>query len=1198
MPHVRVIGLLVLLAPAAAFATSAGVVGYSGKSTVFCTACHGVGAGAAPTVALEGPTSLTTGQVATYTLRITGGPGSRGGLNVAASTAAVGLAAGTGMVLEGGELRHTEPKAFSGGSVSWSFFVTAPPSAGTFTLFGAGNSCNGSGSGGDRSATTTRVVTVTAANQPPTITAAPSVAVTSPTTRTLAVVATDDGAQSALTYTWEASTAPQPVTFSVNGNNAARTTVATFTRAGAYTFVVTVRDAAGLTAVRTVDVTVAQAVTSASVQPTSAGVPTGGTQAFTASAVDQFGAAVAPAPAFTWAVSGGGTVSATGVFTAGTTTGGPHTVTATAGGQSATAQVTVANGTPPNISGNPTATPSGRTAALSVTATDDGGESALIYTWSATGPAAVTFAPNGTNAAKGATATFTRAGMYVLNVVARDAAGLTDTATVTLNVAATPTALTVTPAMSTVPRGGKLQLAAVAIDPFDQPVATMPAVTWALSGGGTISATGLVTAGAVTGGPHTVTATAGTLSGTATLLVSSGGPPTLVRAPQASPAQVLGRTTLLTVLANDDTGESNLVYRWSSTGPGEVLFSDDGTNDGKTSVATFTKAGAYTLTVTVEDPSQATVSGEVEVVVTQSLTGVSISPGSIAVAPNGTHQFTSRAFDQFGNPQVAAPAMEWSVTGGGTIDSAGLFAATTAEGGPWAVRVRSPSGLRASAELIVGAPRDVTPPAVTIISHEAGASLAGKVEVLARASDEGGVMEVVFKVGDTEVGQGLMNEAGDFALALETFAFANGSYPLVAVAKDAAGNQAESPAVSVQVENRSMELKGQMTGCSSTGLETGLLALLVIGLGLLRRRNGGHARSLQSRGVAPAQPARPATRLAPETVPPGQLLAPRLHNTEPQPSQVNLMTRRAHSVVRFSALAAVLVAAAASAQATPEARARCATRLSAAILAQPPTAAQLGAMDPQSNVDAMLQTPVFRERFSRFINAKMNGEPGATPAEDASYYLAKYVLENDRPWRELFNGPYRVNPGATATADAVVVSDTNGLGYFRSRAWMVRYAGNEIDGYRIVAAYRIMNNVLGLKLVAAVNTDGIDAAGRQSAACSGCHYNTTFGLDYAAKILSRKFGEGDAMTFGAPNEGPQPLLGGQMISNDAQLVNQMVASTDFRFNVCRTAMEYLYARAEFKCEGPVFDACMTAFQGAGTMTAALGAIAKAPGFCQ
>lgn len=293
----------------------------------------------------------------------------------------------------------------------------------------------------------------------------------------------------------------------------------------------------------------------------------------------------------------------------------------------------------------------------------------------------------------------------------------------------------------------------------------------------------------------------------------------------------------------------------------------------------------------------------------------------------------------------------------------------------------------------------------------------------------------------------------------------------------------------------------------------------------------------------------------------------------------------------------LLVASTASAQ--NEARERCATRLSGSLLGQTPTAALLGATNPQTSVDAMIATPVFQEKFSRFINAKLNDDPGETPAEDASYYLAKYVLQNNRPWRDMFIGLYRVNPGATATADAVVAADANGLGYFRSRAWMVRYAGNELDGYRINAAYRMMNNVLGLKLVAAVNTNGVNAAGRMQAACAGCHYNNTFGLDYVSKILSRRVGTDAAtMTFRAPNEGPQPVLGGLMLSDDKAFVTAMVNSTDFKFNVCRTAMEFLYARAEFKCEGPVFDACMASFDNTSTIQSAVAAIAKDPGFCQ
>jgi hypothetical protein len=298
-------------------------------------------------------------------------------------------------------------------------------------------------------------------------------------------------------------------------------------------------------------------------------------------------------------------------------------------------------------------------------------------------------------------------------------------------------------------------------------------------------------------------------------------------------------------------------------------------------------------------------------------------------------------------------------------------------------------------------------------------------------------------------------------------------------------------------------------------------------------------------------------------------------------------------------LAGLVLATPAFAQnATTELNQRCATRLSTTILGKAPTSTLLSATDPKLSIDSMLATPEFIEKFSRFINSEFNRDPGVMPADDASYYLAKYVLTNNKPWKDLFAGQYRVDPGATATADAVVVSDALGLGYFRSRAWMVRYAGNETEGYRIVSAYRIMNNVIGLKLQAAVNTDGINATGRKAPACAGCHYNPNFGLDYAAKVLSKRVGMGSTMTFSAPNEGPQPLFGNQQIADDAQFVNAMVNSLDFKFNACRLAMKFLYGRAEFKCEGPVFDQCVSAFTTTGTMQAALGAVAKNAAYCQ
>jgi hypothetical protein len=90
-----------------------------------------------------------------------------------------------------------------------------------------------------------------------------------------------------------------------------------------------------------VSVTVSQTLTSVVVSPASASVATSATQQFTATARDQFTANLTTQPTFTWSVSGGGTVSSTGLFTAGTSAGGPYTVTAQSAGTSGTASVTV-----------------------------------------------------------------------------------------------------------------------------------------------------------------------------------------------------------------------------------------------------------------------------------------------------------------------------------------------------------------------------------------------------------------------------------------------------------------------------------------------------------------------------------------------------------------------------------------------------------------------------------------------------------------------------------------------------------------------------------------------------------------------------------------------------------------------------------------------------------------------------------------
>ncbi|WP_434383684.1 MXAN_6652 family MXYO-CTERM-anchored protein [Melittangium boletus] len=153
---------LSVLSPSA-FAYPTGIAGFSGKSGANCTTCHVSGA-AVPTVTLSGPPSLAAGATGQYTLVIRGGPAVVGGAGIAVSGTGASLSpvTGAGLVPSSGELVQSPPKAFTTGEVRFDFSLVAPASAGTVTLFAAGNSADGDGgNSGDGVATTKLDVTVT-----------------------------------------------------------------------------------------------------------------------------------------------------------------------------------------------------------------------------------------------------------------------------------------------------------------------------------------------------------------------------------------------------------------------------------------------------------------------------------------------------------------------------------------------------------------------------------------------------------------------------------------------------------------------------------------------------------------------------------------------------------------------------------------------------------------------------------------------------------------------------------------------------------------------------------------------------------------------------------------------------------------------------------------------------------------------------
>jgi alpha-L-arabinofuranosidase len=168
--------------------------------------------------------------------------------------------------------------------------------------------------------------------------------------------------------------------------------------------------------------------------------------------------------------------------------------------------------------------------------------------------------------------------------------------------------------------------------------------------------------------------------------------PTVATAAAATPNPVTGRTTNLSVLGADTAGEGTLTYTWSAKGPAGVGFSSNGTNAAKNTTATFTAAGTYTFTVTIENQFNQTVTSTVTVVVNQTLTSIAVAPTTASIFDGQTSQFTATALDQFGMALLTQPVFTWTLNAGaaGSLSQTGLYTAPAT--GPAAVAVSAYSG--------------------------------------------------------------------------------------------------------------------------------------------------------------------------------------------------------------------------------------------------------------------------------------------------------------------------------------------------------------------------------------------------------------------------------------------------------------------------------------------------------------------------
>ncbi|MEO7330085.1 MAG: PKD domain-containing protein, partial [Minicystis sp.] len=294
---------------------------------------------------------------------------------------------------------------------------------------------------GFRSASAGTIVHVI--DTPPVVVTPASASVTPPSYVELSVLGDDaaaEGGEAGLIYTWipEVVPAGATVTFSVNGNNASKTTRATVSTPGAYTFAVLIQDDGGQMVGSAASVVVNQVIGSLNVTPQSQFVPVSGTQQFIATSKDTSGALMVPQPTVIWTVDGGGTINGAGLFASDGVSTGIYTVRAMSGAVSQTATVMTVINDAPIFASPPSCTPGTVTlpgnGSLFVDVRDPDGVPGLgvSYVWSKiSGPGNVTFT---TQSSTLTNAAFSAAGVYQLRVDATDTlSSISNTITVVVN---------------------------------------------------------------------------------------------------------------------------------------------------------------------------------------------------------------------------------------------------------------------------------------------------------------------------------------------------------------------------------------------------------------------------------------------------------------------------------------------------------------------------------------------------------------------------------------------------------------------------------------------------------------------------------------------------------------------------------------------------------------------------------------------
>ena len=200
------------------------------------------------------------------------------------------------------------------------------------------------------------------------------------------------------------------------------------------------------------------------------------------------------------------------------------------------------------------------------------------------------------------------------------------------------------------------------------------------------------------------------------------------------------------------------------------------------------------MNTSISSPDTVAPSAPGTLVATGGLVQVSLAWGAatddVGVARYDVHRSTSAGFTPTAANRIAQP------TGTSYTDS-GLAAGTYY----YKVAAADAAGNvgPASNEASGTATADTTPPTVAVSAPAAGATVSGAVTVTATASDNGSVAGVQLRLDGLNLGA--EDTTSPYSTSWDTFATANGSHTLTAVARDAAGNVTTSAPVTVTVQN-------------------------------------------------------------------------------------------------------------------------------------------------------------------------------------------------------------------------------------------------------------------------------------------------------------------------------------------------------------------------------------------------------------